>query len=188
MIAGLLLAAGGASRFGQPKQLASLEGRPLIEHALDPLLATPALDRVVVVLGAEAARVRSEADLSEVDVVVAEDWAEGIAASLRAGLAALGDASGALITLADQPRITTHAIAAVLSRAGDTPAVRASYDGQPGHPVYIGRELFAEIATLRGDVGARRLLEKNGVLTVPCDELAGGEDIDTPADLDAMAG
>jgi nicotine blue oxidoreductase len=188
MIAGVLLAAGGASRFGAPKQLAVLDGRPLIEHALAPLLATPGLGRVVVVLGAEAERIRAEADLGTAEVVVAEDWNEGISASLRAGVASLADASAALVLLADQPGITRAAIAAVLGRAGDAPAVRASYNGRPGHPVLIGRELFAEIATLRGDTGARHLLEASGVLTVACDGLASGKDIDTPEDLDAISG
>ena len=91
MIGGVVLAAGGASRFGSPKQLAELDGVPLLQHAIDAMLGVPAIDPVVVVLGAEAERVRAAVDLGEALSVVCDRWADGMAASLRCGAEAVGD-------------------------------------------------------------------------------------------------
>lgn len=187
MIAGIVLAAGAGSRFGGPKQLAELGGRPLVEHAVEALLAVPAVERIVVVLGAENELVRERAQLDEVEIVVAEDWREGMAASLRAGVAAAADADAVVITLADQPMITPQVIAAVVELGeGGAPAARATYDGAPGHPVLIKRELFAEIAELRGDSGARDLLELVGARTLECGHLASADDVDTREDLERI--
>jgi molybdenum cofactor cytidylyltransferase len=189
VIGALILAAGSGSRFGGPKQIAELGGRPLIEHSVEAVSAVPGIERTVVVLGAEAELVRARADLAGAEVVVAADWAAGIAASLRAGIAALADADAVLITLADQPLITPRAIAAVVDRIdAPEPAARATYDGRPGHPVLIKRPLFAELSALEGDSGARDLLELAGVAKVECGHLASDHDVDTAADLEAIAG
>ena len=187
MIAGLVLAAGGSSRYGEPKQLAILNGRPLLEHALETQLAVPVIERTVVVLGCEAERVRGRVNLAGADVVIAADWSEGIAASLRAGVEAVAEADALVITLGDQPLITPAAVRAVLDRLADAPAARATFEGAPGHPVAIRSELFGEIAKLRGDSGARDLLEASGVVVVECGGLADGADVDRPGDLDAIA-
>ena len=146
MIGGVVLAAGGASRFGSPKQLAELDGRPLLQHAVDAMLAVPAIDPVVVVLGAEAARVRDAVDFGEARTVECADWQEGMAASLRCGVEAVGDCDWVLVTLGDQPRVTPQVIAAVMDHADSAPvgtaAVRATYDGVPGHPVALGRAIL----------------------------------------------
>jgi CTP:molybdopterin cytidylyltransferase MocA len=187
VIAGVVLAAGGSSRYGAPKQLAQLDGRPLLEHALGTLHAVPELGRIVVVLGAEAERIRDATKLEGAEVVVAREWPEGIAASLRAGVAAAGDAEAIVIVLGDQPLITPAAVKAVLAALGDAPAARATFDGAPGHPVAIRRGLFEELAALRGDSGARELLEAHGVTAVECAGLADGADVDRPGDLEAIA-
>ncbi len=187
MIGGLVLAAGAGSRFGGPKQLAELDGRPLIDHALAAMFAVPAIERIVVVLGAEAERVRAGADLDGLEVVLAPGWDEGVAASLRAGIAALAEADAVLITLADQPLITPQVIAAILDQLDRAePSARATYDGAPGHPVLIKRELYAEVAQLRGDTGARGLLERRGVFTLEVGHLCRADDVDTPEDLEAI--
>ena len=101
----------------------------------------PAIDRVMVVLGAGAEAVSAGADLTGTEQVVAADWEEGIAASLRAGVSALSDAKAVVITLADQPLITPEVVEAVLARLdGPAPAVRATRR-RPGHPVAIKRAL-----------------------------------------------
>jgi CTP:molybdopterin cytidylyltransferase MocA len=176
--AGLVLAAGEGSRFGGPKQLALLDGRPLIEHALAALAE---LDRVVVVLGARAAEVRAGADLGRAEVVVCADWAEGLSASLRRGLAAL-HAHEVVVALADQPFITPAAVARVRAQPG--PAARAVYGGAPGHPVVIRAPLLARAGELRGDRGFRDLLA--GAAEVECGDLADPRDIDTRADLEVV--
>ena len=186
MIGGVVLAAGGGRRFGGAKLAARLDGWSVLDRALAAMLAVPAIERIVVVLGAHADEVRAAADLGAVETVVCEDWDEGIAASLRAGLEPLADAAALVVTLGDQPFITPQVIAAILARAdGPAPAARATYRGRPGHPVLIKRQLFGEVRSLRGDAGARDLLAAAGVLELECGHLCPDQDIDTPADLEA---
>jgi len=180
-VGGLVLAAGEGSRFGGTKQLAPLAGRPLLEHAL---AAVAVLDPRVVVLGHEAGAIAAAVDLQGARPVVCEDWREGQAASLRRGVAALGDVDAAVIVLGDQPRITAAAVAAVAAAAGAVvPAARASYGGRPGHPVLLGRGLLARVGELRGDVGFRDLLEGVAVREVEVGGLADPVDIDTREEL-----
>ena len=131
MSTGILLAAGEGRRFGGPKQLARVDGRPLIEHALEALHD---LDRRIVVLGARADEVRAGADLRGSEIVVCDDWAEGMGASLRRGLAAAGDTDEVVIMLADQPFLTAAVVARVRAAPGDS--ARAVFAGAPGHPAY----------------------------------------------------
>jgi molybdenum cofactor cytidylyltransferase len=210
LIAGVVLAAGGASRFGSPKQLAELDGVPLLQHAIDAVLAVPAVDPVVVVLGASAERVReavllggaaaplptaSEQAATTVPLraarqVVCPDWAEGMAASLRCGVAAVGDPDWVVVTLGDQPRVTSQVIAAVVDTAVSAPpgvdAVRAMYDGVPGHPVVLSRAMLPGVAKLRGDVGARELLGSASVRTFEAGRLCDPADVDTPEELEGL--
>jgi CTP:molybdopterin cytidylyltransferase MocA len=177
--AGLVLAAGEGRRFGGPKQLALLDGRPLIEHAL---AALSGLDHVVVVLGARAEEIRARADLGRAEVLVCTDWADGMSASLRRGLSALAGADEVVITLADQPFITTAVVARL--RAVPGPAARAVYDGSPGHPVVVRRRLLDRTAELHGDAGFRDLLDS--AAQVECSDLADPLDVDTPGDLEVV--
>jgi molybdenum cofactor cytidylyltransferase len=190
VIAGVVLAAGGASRFGSPKQLAGLDGVPLLQHAVDAVLAVPAIDPIVVVLGAQAERVRAAVDFGDARTVECADWADGMAASLRCGVEAVGDADWVVVTLGDQPRVTPQVIAAVMDRATTAPrgtvAVRATYAGAPGHPVALGRALRGEIAALRGDAGARDVLAGPGVRTFEAGRLCDPVDVDTPEQLEAL--
>jgi CTP:molybdopterin cytidylyltransferase MocA len=176
----LVLAAGEGRRFGGPKQLAEVDGRPLVEHAVRALRAQ--LDRVVVVLGARAGEIAAGADLHGAEMVVCADWDEGMSASLRCGLAALGPVDEVAVTLADQPFITSAAIARVLATPG--PAARAVYGGAPGHPVVLRRELLARAGELRGDAGFRDLL--GGAQEVECGDLCDPRDIDTREDLEVV--
>ncbi|HSI80936.1 MAG TPA: nucleotidyltransferase family protein [Solirubrobacterales bacterium] len=185
MIGGLVLAAGEGRRFGGRKLIAELDRRPLLEHSIEAILAVPAIERVVVVLGADADEVAAATDLAGTESVVCEQWREGMAASLRSGIAALGDVSAAVIVLGDQPFITPQVIAAIVDQA-DAPeaAARATYGGRPGHPVLIKRLLFEAVASLRGDAGARDLLAEAGVRELECAHLCRPDDVDTQDDLE----
>lgn len=186
-VGGLILAAGEGRRFGGAKQLAEVRGRPLLWHAVAAILAVPALDPVVVVLGARADDVRAGVDLQRARTVVCPDWAEGQAASLRCGVAALGDVDAAVVTLGDQPFITPAVIAGVLQfDPARHDAVRATYAGRPGHPVLLARPLLDRVGELRGDVGFRDLLEGARVRRFECGELCNPVDVDTRAELDAL--
>jgi CTP:molybdopterin cytidylyltransferase MocA len=187
VIGGLVLAAGGSSRFGgRPKQLAVLDGRPLLEHVLLAMEASP-VDSVVVVLGSHADEVRSGVPLHGAEAVVCKDWSIGLGASLRAGVDALGDCEAVAVALGDQPRLSAEAIARVVSQRGaDELAVRATYGGVPGHPVLLERTLLARVGELSGDAGARDLLHGVPIREVACDGLGSPDDIDTPAALAAL--
>lgn len=186
MIGGVVLAAGEGTRFGGPKQLAELDGKPLLWHALAAMSAVPALDPIVVVLGAHADEIQTNVDTLDFEVVVCDEWREGQAASLRAGLAALGDVNGALVTLGDQPRITPQVIAMTLDHYDGSRAVRAVYDGRPGHPVILTRKLIRQAMDLRGDAGARELLGEAKLRRVEAAHLCTADDVDTPADLERL--
>ena len=185
MIGGLVLAAGAATRFGAPKQLAQLDGMPLLEHVLRTMTAAP-VGRVVVVLGSAADEIGAAVDLHGADPIVCRRWEEGQSASLAYGLAELAACEAVVVMLGDQPRVSADAIRRVIGARNGAAAVRATYNGEPGHPVLLERELFEALRDVSGDTGARNLLLSVPVLDVPCDDLGGGEDVDTPAELDAL--
>ena len=183
-----MLAAGAGRRFGSPKQLADLDGVPLLQHAIDAMLAVPALDGVVVVLGAAAEHVAAAVKFADAEPVVCEDWEEGMAASLRCGVARgrrrrLGRGH-ARRQPGDHARGDRGGHRRDRRPAAD--AVRAEYGGRPGHPVALSRALFGRVADLRGDVGARELLASVAVRDVEARHLARPDDVDTPEELEAI--
>jgi CTP:molybdopterin cytidylyltransferase MocA len=186
---GLLLAAGAGTRMGRPKALVvGDDGTPWLHAALRHL-QDGGCRRVTVVLGAsagEAAALLAGAPVAHenVRVVVAADWAEGMSASLRAGLAALDPhADAALVTLVDLPDVTADVVRRVMTAAtGPGVLARAAYEGTPGHPVLLGRDHWSGvIETATGDQGARDYLKARDVAVVECGDLATGRDVDTPA-------
>jgi molybdenum cofactor cytidylyltransferase len=183
--AGLILAAGAGTRFGdETKQLASLHGRPLLTYALEAM--TSALDRVVVVLGHDADAIRARIDFGLAEVVVCDDWALGQGFSLRRGVAELAGADAVVITLGDQPFITPQVIDGALDQLEGYDAVRAVYDGAPGHPVVLGPRVLAAVGELEGDAGARELLARFRVRTWEAGHLASATDIDTQEELSQL--
>jgi len=182
---GLLLAGGAGRRMGRPKALVELDGQPLLRRALDALHAGGCAP-LVVVLGAAADQV-AELVADDVRVVIAADWAEGMGASLRAGLRALAElpeVTAALVHLVDLPGVGAPAISRMVAESTGDPAVlaRAAYHGVPGHPVLLGRAHWAGVlAAARGDAGARDYLAGHPALRlVECGELADPRDVDTP--------
>jgi CTP:molybdopterin cytidylyltransferase MocA len=189
VIAAVVLAAGSGSRFGGAKQLAELDGMPLLEHALRAVEAVPAIDRIVVVLGARADEIRAAVDFGSAEVVVCADWEEGQAASLRCGIDAIDGAGAVLLLLGDMPRLTPQVIARFADLAGQHGSearARAVYDGAPGHPVVLGSAYFAALSGLSGDHGARDVLKKIGAYPIECGHLCSPADVDTPEALDEL--
>ena len=173
---GVVLAAGGGSRYGMPKVL--VEGGLWLRSAV-AALGDGGCDDVVVVLGAAVIDVPAPAR-----AVVAEDWAAGMSASVRAGLLSLRDDTGyAVITTVDTPDVNSEVVQRVLTaaRASSSGLARACYGGRPGHPVVIARRHWPRLLdSLGGDTGAGPFLRaRDDVVAVDCADLATGRDIDT---------
>jgi CTP:molybdopterin cytidylyltransferase MocA len=190
---GLLLAAGAGRRMGTPKALLrDAGGRSFVDRALE-VLCDGGCERLTVVLGAAADEARQALDVAgwgqdRARVLVAEDWSEGMGASLRCGLRSLADdpvGEAALVTLVDLPDVGPAVLRRVVA-AGTGPAalVRATYGGRPGHPVLLGRDHWAGVAAVaRGDHGARDYLAAHPHVTCECGDLSDGHDVDRPDDL-----
>ena len=180
---GLVLAAGAGRRFGGPKALARTpEGVPWTALSVR-MLEAAGCARVLVVLGAEADAARALVP-SSAEVVVADGWAEGMGASLAAGLAAASTASAVLVTLVDLPGLPVEAALRVIgSDPGPGSLRRTVYHGRPGHPVLIGTQHLAGLAaSLAGDRGGRDHLAAAGVAEVECGDLFSGADQDERRD------
>jgi CTP:molybdopterin cytidylyltransferase MocA len=185
-VAAILLAAGASRRLGQPKQMLMQGGETLLRRAIR-LAREAGAAPVLVVLGAHAVVIRASIDQDRATVVINEDWEQGIASSIHAGLRALdGNVPGALIMSCDQHRLTAEHLRGLIENfiAQNTSAIVASeYAGIQGVPAVFPRSAFPELLALAGDKGARALL-----LRPPCPLVSlpfpGGEaDIDKPEDL-----
>jgi CTP:molybdopterin cytidylyltransferase MocA len=183
-VSAIVLAAGAGQRFGRPKQLALLRGRPLLEHALEAASASTA-EETVVVLGAHAEEVEFGVDLGGAKVVRCADWTRGQLASLRAGIAAVSlKASAAIVTLGDEPFLPPRACERLVAgrRPGRCP-LRASYHRRPGHPVLIPCALFAAIQNAHPAGSPAALLHEAGLETIECGDLGNPADVDTQTQL-----
>jgi molybdenum cofactor cytidylyltransferase len=192
-VTAVVLAAGNATRFGSPKQLATRDGRPLLQHPLDALAAA-GVDDVVVVLGVEAAGIEAAIAWRAERRVVNPRPQDGLASSLRVGLDAAARDPGtdaALIVLGDQPGLRATVIDTVLdaAMATDRAIVRPRYeaDGAP-NPVLVRRSAWALAAGLEGDRGLGPLLASHPELVTEVAVAGAIPDIDTPADLAAAGG
>ncbi|MGH3684387.1 MAG: nucleotidyltransferase family protein [Pseudonocardiaceae bacterium] len=183
MIAGLLLAAGAGRRYGMPKAL--VDGGAWLRRAV-ATLADGGCAPVLVVVGAQADQVIPLVPQTA-STVLAEDWAQGMGASLRAGLAELARSAppqvqAALVHLVDLPDVDASVVRRLVPLAGPTVVARAGFASQPGHPVLLGRQHWAGlVASAQGDRGARDWLAGRPDLTVvDCSDLASGIDVDRP--------
>jgi CTP:molybdopterin cytidylyltransferase MocA len=182
--AGLLLAAGSGRRMGMPKALVD----DWLVRGID-VLAAAGCTPIVVVLGAAHQQARKLLHGRAVRVAIAADWSRGLSASLRSGILALpADASAAVVTLVDLPDIGEGVVRRVLMKgSGPATLTRASYHGQPGHPVVLGSTHWPGVlAASRGDVGARAYFDGQAPTLVECGDLASGRDIDSP--VEAISG
>ena len=187
---GLVLAAGSGTRFGGPKALVDYDGEPLVRRAVR-LLQEGGCDGVTVVLGAQADRARDALAPLAVEVVVATDWASGMGASLRAGLAALPARAGAcVVALVDTPLVGPGAVPLLRAAWGrGAVAAVATYGGARRNPVLLDRSVWSGVSALaEGDTGARAWLRAHPdlVTDVPCDATGAPDDVDTPEDLHAL--
>jgi molybdenum cofactor cytidylyltransferase len=172
-VTAVVLAAGGSSRLGAPKQLLPFRGTTLLQHAIDT--AREACEQVRVVVN-PALRDAGRG----VELVVNEEWEEGIASSIRRGVEGLHTA--ALLLLCDQPLVTAEHLRALI--AAGAPIAATGYHGISGVPAFFAARFLDELRALRGDEGARRLIERHGAATIPFEQAAF--DVDTPADAQKL--
>jgi nicotine blue oxidoreductase len=186
VIAGIVLAAGASRRFGAVKQLVELDGVSLLGRAIGAMDEVEDLGEIVVVLGANAQAIMQTTPLRRARVVVCRDWELGLATSLAAGLGSVPAAEAAVITLADQPLVGAAAIRRMIAaRRPGAEALAASYGERPGFPLLLERGSFRTSSRLRGDA-AEAVIAALRPRSVPCDDVASPEDVDTPANLLAL--
>lgn len=181
-VGAILLAAGSARRMGEDKLIADLGGMPLVEHALEAILAAGLAGPVVAVapgsplIALLAGRGR---------IIEVADHALGMGHSVAAAIrAAPGDWDAALICLGDMPFVRAKTLAALAGKARNDAIVRPAFEGRPGNPVLWGRDQFAALERLTGDQGGRDLLHDHAVTLLDCDDPGVLADVDTP---DALA-
>jgi CTP:molybdopterin cytidylyltransferase MocA len=189
-VAAIVLAAGAGSRFGGGKLLAELDGAPLVEHVLSVLEKAP-VGETVVVVGADAERVREVCEPYEVRVVQNPGWAAGQSTSVRAGILALGPrARAAVVLLGDQPLVGAGAVERLVEAFGEGADVAvATYGGRRRNPVLFSRDVWPSLLEdLSGDEGARGFLRRRPelVVEVPCDGVGDPADVDTVEDLERV--
>lgn len=189
VIAAIILAAGTASRFGEQKLLAPLEGKPLIRWTVEQVLASQ-VEEVVVVLGKEAGAVREALRGLPVRFLLNPRYQEGMSCSLQAGIRSLDPAiKAALVVLGDQPQVTASIINGLIEtyRASKKPIVVPVYEGVRGNPVLFDASLFPEVMAVTGDQGAREVIDKDPerVASVPY-PFPMPRDVDTQDDYQAL--
>ena len=183
-IAGIILAAGGSTRFGEPKQLLDWHGKPLVSHVAQ-LALDAGLDPVVVVTGADHDAVSEALRGVQVAVACNPGWASGQGSSVRLGIEALPEGvGGAVFLLVDQPLIPPELIKKIIEGHRRNPAaiILPVLGGQAGNPVLFDKQVFDDLTQLGGDVGGRVLFEKYPTREVPWDDERIQQDIDTPED------
>ena len=184
----VILAAGGSSRLGRPKQLLPYLGKTLVEHAARTAIASGAHE-VVVVVGAESDAVREKLSGLPVRIVRNRDWQTGMGSSIRCGVESLSShVDSVVISLCDQPQITPDLLRNLASKAATSSSsiAASSYDGVLGAPSAFGKELFKELTSLAGDSGARDII-RNATQQIERVEFSGGNvDIDTPQEYQQL--
>ena len=189
----VLLAAGDSSRLGEPKQLLVHEGESLLQHSLNVATAVQA-GPVILVLGAEAAIIRESTDSLSANVVINGDWQEGMASSIRCGIAALQTidpaAEGVILMVCDQPFVRPALLQELISTQQTTRKliVASRYAETFGPPVFFHQTLFPELLQLRGDVGARSVIRKHFPDVETIDFAKGTVDVDTKSDYQKLTG
>jgi len=184
-VAGLVLAAGGSRRLGRPKQLLPYGDGTLLDHVLGTARACR-FDQLICVLGGSSEDVRATVDLRGADVVVNREFGTGCSSSIATALSTVDPRIDVLVLmLGDQPGVRPETVAALLAGRGDAPLAACRYESGRGHPLAFARSTFGDLATLHGDKGVWRLMDRSDVVEVVVPG-AIPRDVDTWADYEAV--
>ena len=190
-IGGILLAAGGSSRLGRPKQLLEFKGKTLIRRAAETL-AESTCDPIVVVLGAEIERSTAELNGLDIAISINENWQAGMSSSIISGLRSLFEVEPELdavvITLCDQPHVTSADFDELITayRGSFSQVVAASFGEITGVPALFSKQLFSELLALTGDKGARQFIRTHNEIVESVEIEKAAVDIDTLDDADRL--
>ena len=187
----ILLAAGASARLGKPKQLLLYQGKTLLQHGIQEAVATGAKP-IIAVLGANADFLIKETVNQSIEVILNNNWNEGMASSIRCGINHLLETApgtdAAIIMVCDQPYVTTQLLKDLVKMYQETrkPIVASSYYNNQGTPALFDKTIFAALLELKGDVGAKRIMKANPDLVALVNFPLGNIDIDTIEDYDSL--
>jgi molybdenum cofactor cytidylyltransferase len=183
-----LLAAGGSSRLGFPKQLIQINGEYLINRIMR-IIKSVTFQQFIVVLGDNAKNIQKHINDPEWQIEVNKEWGKGISSSIRYGVSSVDlKASAAIFFLVDQPFLTVEAIDKVIQKANATDQLitAMSVNSQIIHPICFKRELFVNLSQLKGDKGGKTLFIDFPPAIVESEDKKLLYDIDTIQDLDIV--
>lgn len=186
-VTGLVLAAGGSTRLGQPKQLLPYQGRPLLERVLGVARAC-GFDQLLCVLGGSSEQVQRSVDLTGISVVENPSYGAGCSSSIATALGAVDPRCDVLVLmLGDQPGVNAGTVRRLLAGRGTAPLAVCRYADGRGHPLAFDRSLLGELARLHGDRGVWKLLDRLGPAAAEV-AIAGPvpRDVDTWEDYEAV--
>ena len=189
---GVVILAGGAStRLGEPKQLLEYEHKNLLQRTIDAAVSST-VSTVVIVLGANADQISREIDRSGINVIINTEWEEGMASSVRNGLNELlfisPSIDAVILVVCDQPYISSEIINALINKQKETNKriVTCNYGDTFGPPALFHKSLFHELMSLKGDVGARKIIQHHSDNVATVSFTKGNIDIDTKEDYNAL--
>lgn len=187
----IILAAGASNRLGYPKQLVKFKEKPLLQHVID-VADSVGFDKNILVLGAQAEEIQKGIELRDFEIIINENWEEGVGSSLSKGISEALNRENkldhVLILLSDQPLVTKEKIQELLQvhQGSNTPATFAEYEGATGVPAIFSRLLFSDLKKLKGDQGAKKLLFNNNLQFETVKFENGNFDVDTAEDVELL--
>jgi len=187
----VILAAGASARLGKPKQLLPYNGKNLLQHVLSEAISSYA-SPVIVVLGANSDMISKEIDKTKVYIIENTGWEEGMASSVRIGLSTLSEifpsADAVIFMVCDQPYVSASLLNDLINTQVETgkPIVTCNYGDAIGPPALFHKSLFAELMQLKGDAGARKIIQQHSDDVATVLFAKGKIDIDTNEDYEAL--
>ena len=187
----IILAAGQSSRLGAPKQLLKYQGKSLLQHTIDMTMHSP-VQSIIVVLGSGFELMVKEIDSPDISIVKNENWHTGLASSISCGMNALQDiapsSDTAILMVCDQPFISTELLESLIAEQKKTgkPIVASKYENTIGIPALFHKSFFPQLMELKGDSGAKKIMQQYPDLVTTIPFPSGNIDIDTLGDYEAL--